>query len=73
MAVAAAAMAPAVLFVARLLEGRLGTRGLTAQLATGLGPVVAGVVVYGLASLILRLPDLDALLASARPRRPDLA
>src|SRR5262249_27508140 len=36
MAVAAAAMAPAVLFTDRVLETRLGTHGLRAQLATGL-------------------------------------
>jgi putative peptidoglycan lipid II flippase len=69
MAIGAAAMAPALWFAARLLEARFGTHGIVAQLVTGLGPIAAGVVVYGIASLLLRLPEVEALLAAVRRRR----
>lgn len=63
-------MAPACWGAARGLEGMLGTRGLLAQALTALGPVVLGVLVYGLVTRLLRLPEVEAVLALARRRRP---
>jgi putative peptidoglycan lipid II flippase len=75
MALAALAMWPAIGLSARLLEARLGTHGLTAQLVTGLGPVAVGVLVYGAVSWLLRLPEAGTLVdglrrAVRRKRKP---
>jgi len=70
MAAAALLMAAAVWLAARGLEARFGTTGLAAQLVTGLGPIAAGLAVYGLASRWLGLAELDSLLALVpRPGR----
>lgn len=69
MALAALLMAPAARFAASFLESHVGTHGLMAQLATGLIPVAVGVVVYGFAARLLRIPEAVALVDLAR-RRP---
>jgi hypothetical protein len=58
---AAAVMAPLVWGSARLLEREFGTRGLVAQLVTGLGPVAVGAIAYLAASALARLPEVGAL------------
>jgi putative peptidoglycan lipid II flippase len=68
MAAAAAVMAPACYFSARLLESRFGTAGLVAQLVTGLGPIAVGGLVYAVATRLFRLAETDALLAAVRRR-----
>jgi putative peptidoglycan lipid II flippase len=70
MVLCAALMAPVTWWVAGMLEVRLGTRGLAAQLMGGLVPVVAGAVVYAVAGRALRLPEMHAILGSLRRRRP---
>ena len=62
MVLAAAVMAPAALYVARMLEGWLGTHGLRAQLVTGLLPVVFGGIVYLALTGLLRVPEAGQLL-----------
>jgi putative peptidoglycan lipid II flippase len=69
MVAAAAVMAPAAVWTASALEAAVGTRGLRAQLVTGLVPVMVGVVVYGLAALALRIPEAGRLVGALRPRR----
>ena len=69
MGVGAAAMVPVVWFAARGLEARFGTRGLAAQLVTGLGPVALGALVYAVVSRLLRLPEAEALVDAALRRR----
>ncbi len=66
MTAAAAAMAPFAWVLARVLEDAAGTRGLPAQLVTGLGPVLAGVVVYGLAARLMRIPEVETLARGLR-------
>jgi putative peptidoglycan lipid II flippase len=72
---AAAAMALVAWGLAALAEQRLGTRGLVAQLASGLLPVAAGVAVYGLLTRLQGIEEADALwsLARRRLRRPAAA
>lgn len=73
MVLSAAAMAGLIGPAAALFEGWLGTRGIAAQLATGLGPVVLGTIIYGLASWALRVPETRLVLAVPRrllARRP---
>lgn len=69
MTAAAAAMGAACMLCLRGLEGAFGTHGLGAQLATGLGPVLVGVLCYAAAARALRIPEVDAILALARRRR----
>jgi putative peptidoglycan lipid II flippase len=69
MGIAAAVMAPACWFSARLLESRFGTAGLLAQILTGLGPVAIGGLVYAAASRVLRLAEADAVVAAISRRR----
>jgi putative peptidoglycan lipid II flippase len=57
MVLASAVMAVPAWLAARALERAYGTSGLFAQLATGLGPVIVGGVVYLLASWLLRIPE----------------
>jgi peptidoglycan biosynthesis protein MviN/MurJ (putative lipid II flippase) len=61
MALGALAMAPVVWLAARAVEARIGTQGLLAQALGGLGPVAIGILVYGAASRLLRLPEAHAL------------
>lgn len=53
---------------ARVLEARVGTAGLPAQLVTGLGPVVVGAAFYFAATRVLRLEE-AVLLTRAVARR----
>jgi putative peptidoglycan lipid II flippase len=69
MALAAGAMAPAIWFASRILEARLGTQGLVAQLVTGLGPIAVGAIVYFVVSRLLRLEEAHAILDAVRRRR----
>jgi len=62
MALAAAAMAPVCWALARGLEGAFGAQGLRAQVLTGLVPVMVGVLVYGLAAWVLRVPQAAMLM-----------
>ncbi|MGE0454062.1 MAG: murein biosynthesis integral membrane protein MurJ [Vicinamibacteria bacterium] len=68
MSAAAGAMAAACLLLARALESAVGSQGLPAQLVTGLVPVVVGVVLYGVFSRLLGVPEVDALLQLVRRR-----
>jgi putative peptidoglycan lipid II flippase len=68
MALAAGAMAPACYFAARLLEARFGTHGLRAQMLGGLAPVAIGVVVYGLAAWVLKVPQATMLVGLLKRR-----
>jgi peptidoglycan biosynthesis protein MviN/MurJ (putative lipid II flippase) len=61
MALGALAMAPVAWLGARAIEARVGTQGLLAQALGGLGPVAIGILVYGAASRLLRLPEAHAL------------
>jgi putative peptidoglycan lipid II flippase len=70
MVLAAGLMAPAVYWSARGLEGALGSLGLTAQLAIVFGAIAVGLASYGLAALMVRLPEPGRLLAAIRRRRP---
>jgi len=63
---------------AYLRRSPLAPLGLAAQAATGLAPVGAGVLVYGAAARLLRLPEVDLLAAAVRraggdPPEPDPA
>jgi putative peptidoglycan lipid II flippase len=71
---ASAVMALTAWLLARGLETRLGAHTLSAQLATGLLPVVLGVGVYGLLAHWLRVPEAAALraLLHREGRRQDL-
>jgi putative peptidoglycan lipid II flippase len=62
MIAAAAVMAPLVWGSAHLLEREFGTRGLVAQLVTGLGPVAVGAIAYLSVCLLVRLPEVQSLL-----------
>ncbi|HVR71400.1 MAG TPA: murein biosynthesis integral membrane protein MurJ [Vicinamibacteria bacterium] len=70
MAAAAALMAGAASFASRTLESALGTRGLAANLVTGLAPVAIGAVLYLGLALALRIPEARDLLAALRRGRP---
>jgi hypothetical protein len=69
MLAAALLMAPVAWLAAAALEGWLGTRGLPAQLAVGLLPVVVGVAAYAAASRLLRIPEAEAVESFVRRRR----
>jgi putative peptidoglycan lipid II flippase len=69
MVASAALMAPVTWWLARTAEARLGTAGLVAQLVTGLGPVLAGALVYAAAARAFRLPEMQAILGNLRRRR----
>lgn len=66
MTAAAAVMAAAAYASARAVESAFGAEGLVAQLAAGLLPVAVGVAVYTAACRLLRIPELDELLAAVR-------
>ena len=68
MALAAAAMGALAWLSAAGLERALGTRGLLAQLVTGLVPVVAGVLTYGLLTRAMRVGEAEVLWRMARGR-----
>jgi putative peptidoglycan lipid II flippase len=68
MAVAAAAMGVAAWASAAGLERLVGTRGLPAQLATGLVPVLVGVALYGLLAHALRVGEAEVLGRMVRDR-----
>jgi peptidoglycan biosynthesis protein MviN/MurJ (putative lipid II flippase) len=59
---ATAVMAVVSWLLAQRLEAWLGSQGLLAHLATGLLPVVVGVLVYGLAAYGLKVPEAGAVL-----------
>jgi putative peptidoglycan lipid II flippase len=60
---ATAVMALVTWLLAQRLEAWLGSQGVVAQLATGLLPVVVGILVYGLAAYGLKVPEARAVLA----------
>jgi hypothetical protein len=70
MVAATLAMAGPAWLSARALEGWMGTRGLVAQLVTGLGPVAAGGLVYLAVALLLRIPEARSLWSVVRRRLP---
>jgi putative peptidoglycan lipid II flippase len=59
---ATAVMALVSWLLAQRLEAWLGSQGLLAQLATGLLPVVVGILVYGLAAYGFKVPEAGAVL-----------
>lgn len=61
--VASAAMAGIVWTAARLMEARVGTAGLRAQLLSTLAPVTLGVLAYLAGAMLLRAPELAAVRA----------
>jgi putative peptidoglycan lipid II flippase len=67
-ATAALVMAPCAWSSARALEGWVGTRGLVAQVVTGLGPVLVGVAAYLAVAQMLRIPELHELVGPLRRR-----
>jgi putative peptidoglycan lipid II flippase len=69
MVLAAAVMAPSAWYGAQVLEGWFGTRGLRAQLLTGLVPVVMGGAVYFALTGLLRVPEAAQLLGLLRRGR----
>jgi putative peptidoglycan lipid II flippase len=66
MVAAAAAMGLLLVPTRTALESAVGTSGLSAQLATGLVPVVLGVLAYLALARLLRLPEASALLNLVR-------
>jgi putative peptidoglycan lipid II flippase len=68
MALASAAMSVVVVASVTGLEARLGTRGLTVRLVTGLVPVAVGVLAYAGVARALRLSELDAIAGALRRR-----
>jgi len=70
MMLAALLMAPVAHLTRRGLEHALGVDHLSAKVASGLLPVAAGVLVYGLLSLLLRVGEVEALWARLRPCGP---
>ena len=66
MALSAGLMAAAVAALASWLQTTMGTRGLLAQAAGGLVPVLAGIGVYGLAARALGAPEAREVLDVAR-------
>jgi peptidoglycan biosynthesis protein MviN/MurJ (putative lipid II flippase) len=70
MILASLGMAAAAWGTSTVVESWLGHKGLGAQLATGLIPVTAGVLVYGALALVLRIPEASLLRSAvARIRR----
>jgi putative peptidoglycan lipid II flippase len=69
MVLAAAAMAPAAWYLARMLEAWFGTQGLRAQIITGLLPVALGLAVYLVLSGLFRVPEAGQLLGLLRRGR----
>jgi putative peptidoglycan lipid II flippase len=69
MGLAALLMAPVAALSASALASWLGTRGLGAQLATGLVPVVIGAATYIAVSKLLGIPEADAVLSLVLRRR----
>lgn len=65
---AAAIMGVAVYGAADLLEREVGGNGLTARAITALVPVVIGAAVYALATVALRVPEAQAIVARMRRR-----
>ena len=70
MILASAGMAVLVLGCVTALEARLGSRGLLAQLAVGLLPLIAGIGAYAGAARLLGLADVGVILAAVRRRPP---
>jgi putative peptidoglycan lipid II flippase len=68
MSLAAALMAPVCLVTLRATEAWMGTRGLPAQLVTGLLPVGMGGAAYVLAAWALRIPEINTLRLLLRGR-----
>ena len=68
MLLAASVMGGVAWLVAAGLESRWGTRGLLAQLVTGLVPVAAGVVSYALLTRALRVSEAEVLWRMVRER-----
>jgi hypothetical protein len=60
MLAAAIAMAVLTRVLADLIQQRVGTAGLAAQLATGLVPVVAGTLLYFVLTQLLRVGEAHA-------------
>lgn len=71
MLAATAAMAATSWWTAAWVESTLGGAGLAARLASVFLPVGAGVLTYGLAAHVLRVPEMAALLAIVRHRRAE--
>jgi putative peptidoglycan lipid II flippase len=69
MTAASAVMGALCLLSLRGLEAAFGTHGLAAQLVTGLGPVLVGVLSYAAVARVLGIPEVEAILALARRRR----
>jgi len=69
MVAAAAVMAPVAWYSAHMLEAWVGTRGLRAQLVTGLVPVALGGALYLALSALLRVPEAAQLVHLARRSR----
>jgi putative peptidoglycan lipid II flippase len=69
MAAAAAGMGVVAHYALAALEGALGTRGLRAQLATGLLPVGLGLAAYAGFCRLLRVSELDLVATALRRRR----
>lgn len=69
MTLAAVAMSVAAAFFAQTLEAWCGTRGLGAQLLTGLLPVALGTVLYGLAAYALEIPEFRTVFSAFRRLR----
>ena len=68
MTLAATLMVPVCLGTLRATESWLGTRGLPAQMATGLLPIAAGGAAYVLAAWALRIPEVRVLGSLLRGR-----
>jgi putative peptidoglycan lipid II flippase len=68
MIVAAGAMGVAARLSAEFLESAFGAHGLRGQLATGLAPVVVGVLLYALLTRWLRVPEAELIWRLARRR-----
>ena len=66
MAAAAALMAPAAWYSARVLEAWVGSHGLRAQLVTGLVPVALGGALYLALTGLLRVPEATQVVALLR-------
>jgi putative peptidoglycan lipid II flippase len=68
MALCAVLMAAALLPFVAWLERTVGTRGIAAQLVTGLVPVTVGALLYGVLGRLFRLPEASALFELVRGR-----
>jgi putative peptidoglycan lipid II flippase len=69
-ALASAGMGAVTWGAAHLLEGLVGTRGLTAQAVTALGPIALGLAVYSALAWGLRVPELRDVVGAVRSRWP---